>query len=882
MATFEHEIRPERGRAGRPSLSSQKTTDRLRECERRPSVQANTKKKLQKRSVFREEGLDDLSTSVYRDPHENPNETATILPATTEKEDSNEKKRKFEEPLKEIGQKSNVNEREKKKGRWYSKLARGQRPMVKSSATAPPGSFTSIPRVALIVFLIAIVVPGLRSRGDTEVNMNGADAGVIREAELVDNASAIEGRANSPTSVCTRWAQQVANVNGTVYIYGGQAKTESGQTENTWNNNLLSLDLTKSWQIASPSLTGLPQPSGPPAVAMGSLWHSYNSLFLYGGLFSDAPPQSPLPVATWEYDISSSTWTEWSSPTTSAGNNSDAGNQPVQRSAEGAGLSVPELGKSWYFGGHLDMYTTERWSNQIARIYLKSMLEFTHPGYANSGVASLGTTNAAPKGGVYRNITQGGIQDSAGFTERADGVLVYVPGWGEEGILLGLAGGTNETFTEMNIIDIYDIANSTWYKQATSGTSPPIRVDPCATVAMAPDGTSFNVYLYGGQNLIPYGSQIQYSDMWILTIPSFTWIQVNMDGQSQPPARAGHSCTMWDGQMVVIGGYVGTNISCDSPGIYVFNASSLQWITSFTALSLPSSDTGNGRDSSNVQGSLGYLVPGAVQSIIGGSSEGGATATQPASGPASNGPIATGKPPTFTITQSGSTIIQTSTSTSSPNPSASSAASSSGKNVGAIAAGTVAGVLALVAGYLAFCSWLYRKQLKLYKNHIAMAQRTAFANSPEPPGSFDASGNRSGTGLREKVSGPGVILGPFGTPIGGSGSGSGSGREGGSVGRPSDAGSGSVSGHSRDNSSSAMPTGYGNAGLQGPGTGNRYSRVSEGDEGLEYMGAGMNTNMGGARSTAGSSVEDLLGGQEPSFFSVVLNPRRTLRVVNLD
>lgn len=212
------------------------------------------------------------------------------------------------------------------------------------------------------------------------------------------------------------------------------------------DNDFLTLDLTKSWQIASPSLTGLPQPSGPPAVALGSLWHSYTSLFLYGGLFSDSPPTSPLPVATWEYDIGSATWKEWSSPQTSAGNNSDGGNQPVQRSAEGAGLSVPELGMSWYFGGHLDMYTTPGWSNQIARVYLKSLLEFTHPGYGNSGVTSLGTTTGAPQGGVYRNITQGGIQDSAGFTERADGVLVYVPGWGESGIVLGLAGGTNETF----------------------------------------------------------------------------------------------------------------------------------------------------------------------------------------------------------------------------------------------------------------------------------------------------------------------------------------------------------------------------------------------------------------------------------------------------
>lgn len=83
------------------------------------------------------------------------------------------------------------------------------------------------------------------------------------------------------------------------------------------------------------------------------------------------------------------------------------------------------------------MYTTAGWPNQIARDYLKSLLEFTHPGFANTGVSSLGATSAAPSGGVYRNITQGGLQASAGFTERADGVLVYIPGWGDAGIILG-------------------------------------------------------------------------------------------------------------------------------------------------------------------------------------------------------------------------------------------------------------------------------------------------------------------------------------------------------------------------------------------------------------------------------------------------------------
>lgn len=37
----------------------------------------------------------------------------------------------------------------------------------------------------------------------------------------------------------------------------------------------------------------------------------------------------------------------------------------------------------------------------------------------------------------------------------------------------------------MNVIDVYDIANSTWYKQNTAGDMPKYRVNPCAVVAAA-------------------------------------------------------------------------------------------------------------------------------------------------------------------------------------------------------------------------------------------------------------------------------------------------------------------------------------------------------------------------------------------------------------
>ncbi|RDL42076.1 Uncharacterized protein BP5553_02055 [Venustampulla echinocandica] len=878
MTTFTHE--PTRGRTGVPSFSSQKSSDQLHECNRNPPTSAPKSVKTQRRSLFREEGLDDLDNTIHPSSR-SFTKTSTWAAGIDNARDTNSQADKSID----IGGKKQC-PKSSSSDDGYERYSRVVKPTqtVNSAAAMPASSLATIPRAALVVILIALFVPTFRSKIGVEVNINGADAGVIRTAELVENGSSIEGRANSPANVCTRWAHQAASVNGTVYIYGGNAKLKSGQTSDTWNNNLLTLDLTKSWKISSPSISGLPQPSGPPAVAMGFLWNSYESLWLYGGYFSDDPITSPLRMSTWEYNIKSSKWIDHADPTTSAGNHSEGNSQPVQRAAEGAGLSVPELGRSWFFGGYLDMYTTQGWSNQVARVYLKSLLEFTHPGYANTGVSSLGSTHAAGSDGAYRNITQGGLQEEAGFTERADGVLVYVPGWGDQGILLGLAGGTNETFTEMNIIDVYDIANSTWYKQSTHGKSPPIRVNPCAVVAAASDGSSFNIYLYGGQNLIPFGSQIQYSDMWILTIPSFMWIQVDLEGQSQPPARAGHTCTMRDGQMVVVGGYVGKDISCDSPGVYVFNCSSLEWTDGFMALAYspesPSSPSGLGSASSDKQdsfiyrGSYGYQVPAPVQSIIGGSSFGGATASTPAAGSATAGPIATGRPPTLTITQSGSTIIQTAGPTSTASSISSntpSPHSSSSANVGTVVAGVIAAALAILAGYLAFCAWLYRKQLNIYKNHVSIAQRRSLS----PIG--------WGAGrLGEKAPGPGVMLGPFGTEIGGSGS----------TGRPSSSCHGIGSTPSTDHTTSQnytsrpesiqpshartvpMPTYIGHG----------YGRLGEEqDDHLDPATAGSYGDYGrNSRSTAHSSMEDLLGGQEPSFFNVVWNPRRTLRVVNSD
>ena len=313
-------------------------------------------------------------------------------------------------------------------------------------------------RLWMLALIALVVLPLLHNSplvGPTGPAFIGVSAGVTQRSDVQLRAS-IDGklaaRDTTSTDYCTRWSQQSAVVNGTLYIYGGRATQRQGQNQSTWNNDFLTLPLDQPWQTSNPPLKGLAQPSGPPNISEGYLWNSYTSLYVYGGEFSDSPVVYPSPFSLWEYDIASSQWNEHKNPQTSAGNFSDGGNQPVQRAAEGAGISVPSLGRGWYFGGHLDYLTTSGWSNETPRIYLKSLIEFTFPGATNDGVQSLSGGKQAGSDGAWRNITQGGIQDSGGFTERADGVLVFVPGFGKEGIVLGLTGGSDVSFVSYTLL----------------------------------------------------------------------------------------------------------------------------------------------------------------------------------------------------------------------------------------------------------------------------------------------------------------------------------------------------------------------------------------------------------------------------------------------
>ena len=98
----------------------------------------------------------------------------------------------------------------------------------------------NVMRLLMLALLLATVIP--TSLGSPFVKSGVSPIGA--KASPIDPTSnpAIRTlreehvkRANSPTDVCTRWSQQTAVVNNTMYIYGGQATTQAGQNGNTWS-----------------------------------------------------------------------------------------------------------------------------------------------------------------------------------------------------------------------------------------------------------------------------------------------------------------------------------------------------------------------------------------------------------------------------------------------------------------------------------------------------------------------------------------------------------------------------------------------------------------------------------------------------------------------
>ncbi|GAA5867629.1 hypothetical protein JCM3774_001536 [Rhodotorula dairenensis] len=409
----------------------------------------------------------------------------------------------------------------------------------------------------------------------------------LAAAACVWSASVAAQSQPQPTP-CFRWAGQAAIANkpgeapgqganaSTLWYYGGQAMTSQGQTSNLWTNALVALPLDQDWQTGTPPLQLVEPDTGnytsPPAVSLGALWASAdgNGLYLWGGQFQDTPSVPPPPARTWMYDIQNG---EWSVVQTKG--------DEIDTAAEGQPAIVPLLGQGgdnigYYSYGHQDDHTTEGWSNQIARLYLNSMVQFDLGSHTFTNITSYSS----------QAQTSNSSTPLTNPLSRADGTLSYVPGLGTDGkgILVSIGGGTATQYVEDgSVLDIYDIGAGGWTKQSTLGDRIGPRVNHCAVRASAKvhGVDTHHIITYGGQRV---NQTDRDSAVYILTIQKndYTWTAVqNLPGQ--PTGRAGHQCVLDGNQLVVVGGVTTGDVICEQPGVFVLNVSSMAWQTSYRA-----------------------------------------------------------------------------------------------------------------------------------------------------------------------------------------------------------------------------------------------------------------------------------------------------------
>ena len=119
-------------------------------------------------------------------------------------------------------------------------------------------------------------------------------------------------------------------------------------------------------------------------------------------------------------------------------------------------------------------------------------------------------------------------------------------------------------------------------------------------MAAASDGSSYNVYIYGGYDGLE-GESPPSDNVYILSLPSFTWIKAYTGSETQ--GRRGHKCLKaYPDQMLVVGGQLATPINCFSDGIMrVFNLNTLEFQDDYDPTIWSE-----------------YKVPGVVTDIIGG------------------------------------------------------------------------------------------------------------------------------------------------------------------------------------------------------------------------------------------------------------------------
>ncbi|RPA86714.1 hypothetical protein BJ508DRAFT_410917 [Ascobolus immersus RN42] len=506
---------------------------------------------------------------------------------------------------------------------------------------------------------------------------------------------------------CWHQQQMPAVVDDKIYLIGGlylENRPMNGSVEVEYHTSpdILVFDFTKD-TIASDN--GVPYKTIPiptdkiPVLQNGAFWSiSNDKLLLSNGmlqrdlLVSSTDHSSRLNLTReaplgrkWEYTISTNTWK-------TIPKNKEAGYSAVKASTtfakkakkgfvvNGGRLKANEWRhpvKDWQWALDPEM--------KIERAGLESMLVF-------DGQSDEWSLAKLP-----------------GWGQNYAGAAVTVEGAGKEGVVV-VVGGSRDWDEKDRIslehVQVYDIASGNWYNQSTTVPSrigsnsfgfnsefPDPRTRHCAVTASSPDGSSHNIYIFGGRkaNGSLKEDEEVLNDVWVLSLPSFTWTKLDsalgfIPKIDTPCALVGEKYMF---ALATAPEGVYTSLCSDKMDYQLLDLTTGSWIREFKA-------------------GQKYKVPEAIYSIIGGDENGKATLIKP-----ENGFVSKAMGEVFGVQEPG-----LGKGGSNPGENSKPGSSSDGGGIGAGAiAGIIVGAVALVS-IVVVVLWLLRRRKRKRESDV--------------------------------------------------------------------------------------------------------------------------------------------------------------------
>ncbi|KAI0004358.1 hypothetical protein F4779DRAFT_600151 [Xylariaceae sp. FL0662B] len=344
-----------------------------------------------------------------------------------------------------------------------------------------------------------------------------------------------------------------------LYIDGGEvSQTVDGQLvafgDHYSNpiNDTLSLSLAESWNNASVSMRTIQK--APPNFIRSAYWSYDDSFYMWGGQASYGvlPPSKDL----WHFTVDGAGGGSWEIL-------NPANRDVFMQLTRSTGASFATCnGMGLYMGGYQSLATDNITGlTALSRVPVPGLLTF-------DAKTKLWSNRSATDFNIFGTSLFGGATCLEGVGKRG----VFLPLGGN--VANRLAFDDNGSgLVDMATIKFYDVAANKWYTQTTAGDSPPLRDRFCISVARSQNNT-YEVFIYGGHN-----SQTKtiYDDIWILSIPAFTWFKAEARGT----LRNDHECTIVGNQMISVGGFR-SYLNFTEPdewaqGIGVFDLSTLTW-----------------------------------------------------------------------------------------------------------------------------------------------------------------------------------------------------------------------------------------------------------------------------------------------------------------